>query len=251
MTLNSKSLAILVVVILFGGIIFSSSMGWWSTESNKEAAKFTEGEFAGLANPADIRGSYSLGDIEKNFGIPAEVVAKAFNIQSNDLASFQVKNLEAQYADSPVEIGTTSVRLFVALYAGLPFDLTSDIYLPKSAIDLLKEKPLSAEQNTYLLTHSAETSTNNAISAQPSATSIAATAMPATSSTAVADRTVKGSTTFADLIGWSMPNSVIEEILGMVLPSDLTIKIKDFAATNNLNFETLKPLLQAAVDKIK
>ena len=38
MTLTSKPLAIIVLVILFGGILFSSGMGWWLTESTKEAA---------------------------------------------------------------------------------------------------------------------------------------------------------------------------------------------------------------------
>jgi hypothetical protein len=55
MTLNSKPLALIILVVLFGGILFSSAMGWWQTESTKEAATFSEGEFAGQPNPADIR----------------------------------------------------------------------------------------------------------------------------------------------------------------------------------------------------
>ena len=55
-------------------------MGWWQTESTKEAAVFTSGEFAGQANPADIRGSYTFGDVEKNFGIPAALLAQAFGV---------------------------------------------------------------------------------------------------------------------------------------------------------------------------
>ena len=79
MTLNSKSLAAIVFVILFGGILVSAGMGWWETESTKVAATFTEGDFAGQANPADIRGSYTFGDVEKNFNIPASVLAQAFS----------------------------------------------------------------------------------------------------------------------------------------------------------------------------
>jgi hypothetical protein len=104
----------LIVTILFGGILFSSALGWWSTVSSKTPATYTEGEFAGQADPADIRGSYTLGDIERNFDVPMEVLAQAFAVQSDDLAAFQVKSLEEQYAESPVEIGTSSVRLFVA-----------------------------------------------------------------------------------------------------------------------------------------
>ena len=57
MTLTSKPLTAIILVFLFGGILFSSAMGWWQTESTKQAATFSEGEFAGLPNPADIRGS--------------------------------------------------------------------------------------------------------------------------------------------------------------------------------------------------
>ena len=80
MTLTSKPLAALVVFILFGGIFFSSLMGWWQTESTKEAATFTGGEFAGQANPADIRGSYTFGDVNKNFGVPLADLAVAFRL---------------------------------------------------------------------------------------------------------------------------------------------------------------------------
>ena len=82
MTLNSKSLAVIILVVLFGGILFSTAMGWWQTTSTKVAANFTEGEFAGQANPADIRGSYTFGDVEKNFGVPASLLAEAFAIPS-------------------------------------------------------------------------------------------------------------------------------------------------------------------------
>ncbi len=70
MNLTSKPLAAIIFVILFGGIAFTTAMGWWQTISSKEAATYTEGEFAGQSNPADIRGSYTFGDVEKNFGIP-------------------------------------------------------------------------------------------------------------------------------------------------------------------------------------
>jgi hypothetical protein len=44
MTLTSKPLAIIVLVIMFGGIALSSAMGWWVTESTKQPITFTGGE---------------------------------------------------------------------------------------------------------------------------------------------------------------------------------------------------------------
>ncbi|MGB8983706.1 MAG: hypothetical protein WCC12_17690, partial [Anaerolineales bacterium] len=66
MTLTSKPLAFILFIIMFGGIAVSSALGWWQTESTKVPAAYTEGEFAGQANPADIRGSYTFGDISNS-----------------------------------------------------------------------------------------------------------------------------------------------------------------------------------------
>jgi hypothetical protein len=247
MTLTSKPLAVLVVLILFGGILLSSSLGAWNTVSSKEAAKFSTGEFAGQANPADIRGSYTFGDIEKNFGIPTDELVKAFGIQTNDAAAFQVKELETIFAENPVEIGTSSVRLFVAFYKGLPIDLSTDIYLPGMAVDLLKDKPLTAQQISYLETHTA----GNVPAVDLSVATAVATVTPTTAATATFEHLIKGLTTFNDLLSWGLDKATIEKITGLALPSDLAMKIKDYASANNLNFEILKPALQSAVDNLK
>jgi len=259
MTINSKTLAALVVVILFGGILITSQLGWWKTESSKVAATFTEGEFAGQANPADIRGSYTFGDVEKNFGIPASVMGQAFNV-SGDSAAFQTKSLEGTATESGVEIGTASVRLFVAFYKNLPFDLSTDIYLPESAALLLKQQNLTSEQSAYLETHTAKLAapTNEsvpAVDATPvTASAPAAEATPKVETTAAAestDRVIKGKSTFGDILGWGVSQATIEGILGKPMPVEATTLLKDFCTANSLDFETIKPALQAEVDKLK
>ena len=139
MKLNSKVLAALVAAIMFGGIFVSSAFGLWQTESTKVAAVYTEGDFAGQANPADIRGSYTFGDVEKNFNVPSAVLAQAFAVESENPSDFQVKLLEEMYAESAFEVGTGSVRLFTAFYLGLPYDLSSDIYIPETRAQILSE----------------------------------------------------------------------------------------------------------------
>lgn len=254
MTLNSKTLAALLVVILFGGILASSALGWWSTESNKQPAKFTEGEFAGEANPADIRGSYTFGDIEKAFGVSPQTLAQAFGVSSEAPAEFPVKDLETIYAESPVEIGTASVRLFVAFYAGLPYDLATagETYLPQSAADLLIEKGnLTPEQLTFLETNTA------AAGEQPSAPEPVSTpaATPAAEATPHATVTseayvIKGKTVFGDLITWKVPQAAIEKVIGAPMP-DPAQSVKDYCSAQGLDFETIRPALQAEVDKVK
>ncbi|MEW5872646.1 MAG: hypothetical protein AB1894_25520 [Chloroflexota bacterium] len=251
MTLTSKPLAILVITILFGGILFSSFLGWWSTESSKVAVTYTEGEFAGQANPADIRGSYTFGDVQTNFGIPAEVLAQAFAVQTDDPAAYQAKNLETQYEDSPVEIGTASVRLFVAFYLGLPFDLSTDIYLPQSAASLLQGRPMTPEQAAYLETHVAASAEPGAGAAQPTPTPQASEeTQPAAASESTA-LLIKGKTTFAELLDWGLSAQDIEQILGAPMPASAATTLKDFCSANGLDFETIKPALQAALEAIQ
>lgn len=245
MTLTSKPLAALVIFILFGGIFFSSLMGWWQTESTKEAATFTSGEFAGQANPADIRGSYTFGDVEKNFGIAPAVLAEAFGVQSDNPAAFATKELEGMYAGSEQEIGTASVRLFVAFYNGLPYDLSTDIYLPESAAALLRARSLSGEQAAYLAAHTVP-NPGAAPQTTQAPSDAAATATPHATSTA---GVVKGSTTFADLLSWGVSQEAIEAVLGLPLPAAPETKVKDYCTENGLSFETIKPALQAEVDK--
>jgi hypothetical protein len=264
-TLTSKTLAPIVVAILFGGIFFSSAMGWWQTTSTREAAKITSGEFAGQANPADIRGSYTFGDVEENFGITPAVLAEAFGIKDSDPAAFAVKSLEGIYSSAGQEIGTSSVRLFVAFYKGMPYDLSTDIYLPESAAAILRARTLTTEQAAYLAKHtvpnpSAAPATSAPQSTQaPPTPAPQSTRSPSTPSTpkaetpgaSSADRAVKGTTTFADVLGWGVSKATIEQVLGTSMPSAQTTKIKDYCSEKGLNFETIRPVLQAEVDKIK
>lgn len=161
MRLNSKTLAITILILVFGGIGLSNILGLWQTESSKVPAKYTSSDLKDQYNPADIRGSYSLKDISISFNIPMEDLSKAFNIEKN-IDSFKVKDLEVLYKDlkeKNIEIGTASVRYFVALYLNLPFDLSEEVYLPKAAADILEAKiKLSEKDKTYIKNHTVDLS---------------------------------------------------------------------------------------------
>jgi hypothetical protein len=249
MTLTSKPLAVILFVMLFGGIGFSSIMGWWLTESTKVPVTFTDSEFAGKANPADIRGSYTFGDIAKSFDVPPEVLAQAFGIKEGNPAAFAVKDLESMYLESGYEISTASVRLFVAYYTGLPFETTGqEIYVPQSATDILLARgKLTTEQVAYLETYTI--AEGELPQAEQPAGETPPEAPDASSSTGD-EYVVKGKTTFGELITWGVPESTIEKLIGDPMP-DAATTLKDYAAANGLNFETLKPSLQAEVDKVK
>lgn len=249
MTLTSRPLALIVLVIFLGGIAISSAMGWWATESTKIPVTFSEGEFAGQADPADIRGSYTFGDIANSFAVAPEVLAQAFGVTEGDPAAIAVKELEAMYLDSGFEIGTASVRMFVAFYSGLPFDTADqEIYMPQSATDILLARgTVPDEQITYL-----ETYTVNVAELAPAAEpAVESSPIPADPPYTTSEQyTVKGKTTFGELITWSVPQETIEQLIGAPMP-DPAMTMKDYASANGLDFETLKPALQAEVDKVK
>ena len=247
MTLTSKPLAIIVLVILFGGILFSSAMGWWQTESSKLAVTFSEGEFAGMPNPADIRGSYTFGDVEKNFNVPAATLSQAFGVSSDDPSAFGVKELETIYAEQEFEIGTASVRLFVALYTGLPYEIVGDLYLPKRAVEMLKSHAsLTPEQIAYLDAHAVIIAPAN--TAQGTAQPVSVPQTEEHTQAESSDRLLKGKTTFQEVLDWGVPQETIESILGGPIPNPLT-KVKDYCLEVGLSFEEVKLAIQAEIDK--
>lgn len=158
MKIKSYVLPIVIFAILFGGIGLTKALGLFKTESSKVPATIKSGEASGKYNPADIRGSYTFKDISSSFDIPVDVLGAAFVVKSSDLNSFKVKDLETIYGElktSGTEIGTASVRMFVAYYLELPYNPTEESYLPKAAVDILKSKvKLSDEILKYLDSHS-------------------------------------------------------------------------------------------------
>jgi len=147
-SIKSRHLAIVVPAVFAAGIGLTVAFNLWKTETDKVPASYTTGEFAGQANPADIRGSYTFEDIANAFPVPVDELARAFDVTAN-AAAFQVKGLEGAFEGLPdgAEIGTDSVRLFVARYAGLPFEPAETTALPAAAVEVLEAKGmLSAEQ---------------------------------------------------------------------------------------------------------
>ncbi|MPN43644.1 hypothetical protein SDC9_191204 [bioreactor metagenome] len=143
---------LLIILFLFGGIQLSKSFSLWKTERSAEPAKITSSDYTGKYDPADIRGSYSFKEIASLYNVKEEDFITGFKL--NDI-NLKVKDLETLYSGSEIEIGTKSVRYFVALYNGIPFDKgEEEVFLPSSAVDLLlSTKNLNSEEIDYLKSH--------------------------------------------------------------------------------------------------
>jgi len=241
MKLNSKIIGIVIFVILFGGIGAAKVLGFWQTSSSKVPATYKTGEFAGQYNPADIRGSYSFGDITRAFKIPAEDLATAFAV-TTDPAEFLVKDLGAMYADLVAQgkmIESDSVRYFVALYNGLPYTPVEDTYLPNPAVNILKTRgSLTSEQTKFLDSHTVDISNVSLQAVTPGAQEVEDPT----------DTTIKGKTTFKEILDWGVPKEAVEEIIGGKLPTTGTV-IRDYCQQKGLEFSTVKTQLQTKVPK--
>lgn len=242
MKLKSLHVTAITILLIFGGIALTSALGLWKTTNDKVPATYKDGLFVGQYDPADIRGSYTFDDIFNAFEIPIEDLGKAFGVQDPaKLASFQCKELESIYAPlaaEGTEVGSDSVRYFVALYKGLPFKVEEGTYLPKPAVEVLKEKAsLTEVQLKSIEKYSV------VLPVLSEAASVSATLPEKT----VTERVIKGSTTFQELIDWGVTKEAIEKIINNKLP-DGGKTVKDYATAKGIEFSTLKEPLQQLVD---
>ena len=137
-------LAVTIIAILLGGIGVSSLLNLWNTTASGGSGNGNgKGGRTTISAPSDIRGSDTFGGISLSFDIPLEDLAQAFGV-TGDAATFQCKQLEQIYTSLPedVELGTESVKYFVYLYKGMPYEDTP-AYLPDSAIRILKENAVN------------------------------------------------------------------------------------------------------------
>ncbi|MFC1917657.1 hypothetical protein ACFLXH_03290 [Chloroflexota bacterium] len=249
MKIQNRLLGLTVLIVIFGGIGLSMAFNLWHTESTKVPITFQEGEFTGEYNPADIRGSYSLGETSDLFKIPLPDFVTAFGLEAIDNpADFKMKDLETLYASlDEVEIGTDSVRVFVALYAGLPYTLAESTYLPQPAVDILKTKvaDLSEAQIAFLDNNSVSIS-DFGMTSPPEETEPSSSEDHEVST----ERIIKGKTTFGELLEWGLSEEDIEAIIGEKIPAE-DITARDFIVEKELEFESIKETLQSKIDSLQ
>lgn len=243
MKVKSLQIALVILAAVFGGIGLSAGLGLWETTNDKVPAKYTEGTAAGQYNPADIKGSYTFNDIQEAFGVPVEDLGNAFGVKDpGNSGAFQCKELETMYAALAAEgkeVGTGSVRYFVALYRNLPFEAEEGTYLPATAVEVLKTKGnLTDEQLDEISKITVET----AVTPQESPAKTPA------DTPASEPAIIKGSTTFKEILAWGVTQEEIEKTIGSPLP-DSGMIMKDYATEKGVEFSTWKDALQKIIDK--
>jgi len=271
MEIRSKTLGIIIALVIFGGIIGASALGLWKTQSVRNPANIQRGESAGQAaevdaetgayDPAGIRGNHQFGEISAMFGIPLETLSRAFALPADvDPATFRNQDFDTIYPEfrGEQEIGNGSMKWFVALYTGLPFELKDDeenTYLLRPAVDILKSRAdLTVEQIAYLDAYTIEIEVEpeeveNSLPEDESQTSDESEGEAENVEHKQDEMVVAGKTSFADLLDWGVPVEQIEAIICGETPNRLML-VYDYCAENGLSFGGIKAELQAEVDKL-
>lgn len=158
MKIKSWIMAVLIIVILFGGIGIARLSGLWVTSYGNGGNGNGQREpiASGSIGPEDIRGSFSFADVATAFDIDAKVLLKAFGLpESTNPATLKNKDIEKLYEESGYEVGNGSVKIFIALYKNLPITIDNTTYLPQPAAEAIyaANPDLTAEQIAYLETN--------------------------------------------------------------------------------------------------
>lgn len=246
MKIRSRHLTPIILTFFVIGIAGTMVLNLWNTEKEKVPAKYKSGDFGGQYDPGDIRGSYTFADINKAFNIPVEELAKAFGFSdAENPAALKAKDVEGRYGKMEEgELGTDSIRLFVAYYKGLPFKPEHETLIPERAVSILKANAvLTEEQKEYL--NEMTISLSN-VKQSTSEAPAEATAEHKTTE----EFTIKGKTTFQELLDFGITKEEIEQILGMPMGRGAET-VRDYVADKNMEFSELKPKFEALVESKK
>lgn len=146
MRVKSWMMALLVVVVVFGTIGIADALGAYSVRGGSGGGGGEGGGGpvlpSGSALPADIKGSMTLGAVADGFGIPIADLAAAFHLPAGSAAGTKAKDVGGLGlgGDSGFEVSVSSVRWFVALYVGKPYEPEESAGLTPEAAAILFAK---------------------------------------------------------------------------------------------------------------
>jgi hypothetical protein len=235
MKVTTKSLGLIMVLIFIIGISSTIAAGTWSTENVRTPQKYTEEALSEQYNPDEIKGSYTFAEISTYFEIEESVLREAFRLEESiNLSNFATKDLELLYGENETELGNGSVKMFVALYLNLPFELGDD-YLLEEAVSVIlsNNNNLTESQIDYLNSHTLYYE-DLVVSDTVSETSSQLLEGDAFEITA--------STTFQQILDAGVTKAQIEEIIGGELPS-LNTSIRDYCLEHDLEYSLVKESL--------
>jgi len=244
MKIKSRHIAPIVLLFFIIGIGGTMALNLWNTKKVKVPARYQSGEFAGEYDPSDIRGSYSFADINDAFNVPVEDLAKAFGFKdAPNPEILKAKDIERAFSGvvEGGEVGTDSIRMFVAYYLGLPFTPNEkDTMIPRSAVSILKSRGRLSEEQVKSL---------ESITIDLPMLKQASEVSTETETEHADDEPfmLKGKTTFHELLALGITREEIEEILGMPMGRGAET-VRDYVLNKNMKFSEFKSKFEALIE---
>jgi hypothetical protein len=212
MRINPTVYGVIILVVFFGIILAFQAEGVWSTSGKVAASGEAIQPSADDVNT--IKGWMTLEQITTTFNVPLVDLLEQFDLPADTPATTAIKDLESDL------FSVTTLRTWLES----------------------RSQPAEAPQTNLATPVPAQNATQ-----APDAVNAAT---PAATEHIAADKTVTGKTTFQELLDWGASTEAIRQIIGSDLPAPSTV-IKDYVTGKGLEFPTIKPQLQAEVDKTR
>jgi hypothetical protein len=235
-----------IIIIVGGGILLTSHLELFDTDRSAEPLKLTEDVY----DIADIRGSFTMAEIEKFYQVPPQAIIEAFNLKADtDPSLFKLKDLKEIYQEVEVEgetyaVETDTVKVFVSLYSDIPYTSEETSYLPERAVEyLIKEDKLSQEEQNYWKNHTFKLALIEPDKEHPIVEK-EETTQPVTEEE-TKTISITGKMTIAEILAMGINEEKFKEITGLEVPEDKTLPIRDFFSSQDLEFSLYKEKLES------
>ncbi len=263
MKFKNVHIFIIVVLILGGGIWLTSQMGLFNTTrssaqgsspgrgkntstistqsvaiSENNELQVQEKLSGEIYDVNEIRGSFTLVELENIYQIPSNAIIKSFGLNEDiNPTTFRLRDLKDIYESYEIDgetyhIETDTVKVFTSLYTNSPYNSEETFYLPEGAVEyLIEHNRLTSEQESYWKEHVFNLDTikkDKLMIIQEDSTAFSLT----------------GNTTIADLFSMGMNEDAFKEILGTDVPKDKNITVRDFLVFQGLGFDDAKEDLE-------
>ena len=211
-TLNWLIYGVLTVIVFFTPVLIAKATGIWRV--NFSDAQELLIDSSGVLNPYNAKGSLPLETMFQEFDVPKEAVFEHFNLPADTDASQMMKTIAEAHG-----FAAEDFKIFFAEYL--------------------------QEQNPGLVFEVIEGhgTTEHEESGEEGATHEGGEESAAVPEGGAGQKTpvdVRGSTTLAKILEYGLTEEQFKEITGLDIPEDTSIILKDFAAENGLDRETIK-----------
>jgi hypothetical protein len=253
MRITHLHVLIIVIIIIGGGILGTTQIGLFDTSRSIQPSKLDES--TNDYNVADIRGSFTLTEIEQYYQVPSGAIIEAFSLDKEiSPTTFQLKDLKEIYQLVEIEgemyeVETDTVKVFVSLYSGIPYVSEETTHLPKQAVEyLINEDKLTEEGQNYWINHTFDLlPIKQEITDTPveeEADSDYQEIKPPTEEISNEPIRIVGKATIAEILAMGIDEETFQEITGLVIPEDRDINIRDYASSFGIDFGEIKGELE-------